>query len=128
MGAWSCLKLLPRRLGAAARSEMASHEANTHGAITRPASPPSLMPKHRHGRWNSHIDRSSLFVSPLRNATGIATKNFAALGAGVPLLTSAIGTAGAPSPRRARRPSCITSRSMPIRAAHVRAVIQSTQL
>lgn len=41
-----------------------------------------------------------LFVAPVRNATGIATKNFHAMGAGLPLLTTALGVAGMRLPAR----------------------------
>ncbi|KOO53627.1 hypothetical protein Ctob_015835, partial [Chrysochromulina tobinii] len=38
--------------------------------------------------------RATLFISPLLNATGIATKNFHAMAAGLPVLTTPMGTAG----------------------------------
>ena len=43
---------------------------------------------------------TELFVSPLRNATGIATKNFHAMGNGLPVLTTAMGTSGLLLPGR----------------------------
>lgn len=39
-------------------------------------------------------ENACLFVAPVRNATGIATKNFHAMGMGIPLLTTSLGIAG----------------------------------
>ena len=55
--------------------------------------------------------RASLFVSPLLNATGIATKNFHAMAAGLPLLTTAMGTAGLLLPPRRLGCCCDASAS-----------------
>jgi len=45
-------------------------------------------------------DAAWLFVAPLRNATGIATKNFHAMGMGLPVLTTAMGVSGMHLPGR----------------------------
>lgn len=41
-----------------------------------------------------------LFVAPVRNATGVATKNFHSMGSGLPVLTTAMGLAGMKLPPR----------------------------
>ncbi|KAL1519587.1 hypothetical protein AB1Y20_023101 [Prymnesium parvum] len=50
--------------------------------------------------------RSLLFVSPLLNATGIATKNFHAMARGLPLLTTRMGAVGMLLPNRSAAPCC----------------------
>jgi hypothetical protein len=54
-----------------------------------------------------------LFVAPVRNATGIATKNFHAMAAGLPLLTTALGVAGMRLPARPVGLCCEPSAAWP---------------
>ena len=60
-----------------------------------PRPPPSLgIPSSSSLGRLGRYQRAILFVSPLLNATGIATKNFHAMAAGLPVLTTTMGTAG----------------------------------
>jgi hypothetical protein len=54
----------------------------------------------------AEYQKARLFVSPLLNATGIATKNFHAMASGLPVLTSAVGIAGLRLPSKPLRLCC----------------------
>lgn len=62
---------------------------------------------------NTEYARAALFVSPLLNATGIATKNFHAMAIGLPVLTTAMGTSGLMLPPH-RVPLCCDGGASPV--------------